>query len=176
MEQHYVYIQLVNVSALLTGMEILVKCIALLGMSKINVIPRQSIQMSAFAQVIKWFVTISKVWRCFYNLINMVEKLWLAYRIRANRTPELYQTLRASDWSGLEQKSWVLSNLYGVLATSGIAFARIRYYYKNSKINVLRFYLPRLYLCTYIGIESHGCTFICSLWFIIFLLGFKPCR
>jgi len=53
MEQHYVYTQRVNVSAHLIGMEILVKCIALLGMSTIHVIPRPWIRMFVFVQVIK---------------------------------------------------------------------------------------------------------------------------
>ena len=53
MEQLYVYTQRVNVSVHLIGMEILVKCTALLGMSTIHVIPRPWIQMFVFVQVIK---------------------------------------------------------------------------------------------------------------------------
>lgn len=53
MEQLYVYIQQVNVSARLTGTEILAIYIVLLGMSTILVIPRPWIRMSVFVPAIK---------------------------------------------------------------------------------------------------------------------------
>ena len=89
MEQLCVYIQLDNVFVLQIGMEIPVNSIVPLVMWTMFVIPALSIQMFAFVQAIKWFVTISKVciiqgvsfWNGLYKLAltdkNMQVKLGL---------------------------------------------------------------------------------------------------